>query len=141
MACAVRWDPAGGRGMLPGLPLYPPDTGSPVPEKAGPEYQARVGIRKAARQRPNVPNVFCSGTEAASREMTRGSGLRQLLLQAGLSVSFPGGSLIPDNPSSLHMPEHFTKHFHALITLIPGHPHNSPEPWSLNSRRKGAQRG
>lgn len=92
--------PSWGQGAASWVHPCHPDTSSPVPGKAGTECQARVGIRRAARQRPNVPNVFYSGTETASREMARGSGLGQLSLQAGLSVSFPGGSLIPDNPSS-----------------------------------------
>lgn len=79
MACAVRWDPAGGEGMLFG-PTSAPRHRLPCvkPGKGGTEGQARGGTSRAARA--ERLNVVCSGAEAASREMAQDSGLRQLSL-------------------------------------------------------------
>ena len=100
---------------------------TPVPLKQGKLGQSVVPEVGPAEPLEQRPNVLCLGAEIASWEMVQGSGLSQLSFQPRWSVSFPDSLLIPDNLPCLHTPRHFTNHFHTLISLIPGYPHNSLE--------------
>ena len=91
-----------------------PQTPVPLEQgKLGRSAVPEVGPAELLEQRPNV---LCPGAEVASWKMVQGSGLGQLSLQPRWSVSFPDSLLIPDNPPCLHMPVHFTKHFHTDLT-------------------------
>lgn len=75
----MRWDPAGGEGMVLGSTSVSQHRFPCVnPGKAGTEGQAKGGSSTAARA--ERPSVWCSEAEAAGRETAQGSGLGQLSL-------------------------------------------------------------